>query len=198
MSWPGTESDGVLAKAAATWSPFTRFQKEGHCTSLGLFQVLKYKVKLIKWKGVLTFTVQVWQTDVQIHFYFTSTVFVWVIHIELINSGGQKTQVGLGTELLSPGKKQLPWEGRNRRLKSCRCHTVKQSYKTERRKSPPQLHGCKSRFNFTSCLASAGGFQKVSCTSRKQNSWADFCFLPLSLTWISEALQTKNLKLTRW
>jgi len=40
---------------------------------------------------------QVWQTDVQIHFYFTSTVFVWVIHIELINTAEQKTQVGSGT-----------------------------------------------------------------------------------------------------
>lgn len=61
-------------------------------------------------KGVLTFTVQVWQTDVQVHFYFTSAVFVWVIHVELINSGGQKTQVGSGTGLLSTGKtQQLPW-----------------------------------------------------------------------------------------
>lgn len=58
---------------------------------------------------------QVWQTDVQIHFYFTSTVFVWVIHIELINSGGQKTQVGSGTQLLSTGK-QLTWEGEKGRL----------------------------------------------------------------------------------
>lgn len=141
---------------------------------------------------------QVWQTDVQIHFYFTSTVFVWVIHVELINSGGQKTQVGLGTELLSTGKNQLPWEGRNRRLKSLTVWQWQHSYKAESRKSPPQLHGCKSRFNFTSCLASAGGFKQVSCTSRKQNSCAGFCFLPLSLTWISEALQTKNLRLTRW
>lgn len=47
---------------------------------------------------------KVWQTDVQIHFYFTSTVFVWIIHVELVNSGGQKTRVGSGTLLLSTGK----------------------------------------------------------------------------------------------
>lgn len=62
-------------------------------------------------KGVLTFTVQVWQTDVQVHFYFPSTVFVWVIHVELINSGGQKhrrVQVqGTPKNLQGRGKRRL-------------------------------------------------------------------------------------------
>lgn len=58
---------------------------------------------------------QVWQTDVQIHFYFTSTIFVWVIHVELINSGGQKTQVSSGTQLLSTGKNPPACMGREKK-----------------------------------------------------------------------------------
>lgn len=33
---------------------------------------------------------EIWQADVQIYFNFTTAVFVWVIHVELINAAGDR------------------------------------------------------------------------------------------------------------
>lgn len=93
---------------------------------------------------------KVWQTDVQIHFYFTSTVFVWIIHVELVNSGGQKTQVGSGTLLLSTGKqmniKPTCIGKEKRRLWSRGLGCVTAVTVTREQEQPPKLHGANRDF----------------------------------------------------
>lgn len=141
-------------------------------------------------KGLLTFTVQVWQTDVQVHFYFPSAVFVWVIHVELIHSGGQKHRWVQAQGCLPQGKPNILHGEGEKETEKRKFGCVMATIEVESRESSPGWNGGTSGLSLASCLGSAGGFKQVLHQQKTKLLLCVSCILLYPE--FSEVLQTKT------
>lgn len=119
-------------------------------------------------KGVLTFTVQVWQTDVQVHFYFPSAVFVWVIHVELIHSGGQKHSWVQAQGCFPWGKPKI-LHGEGEKEAGKRRFDCVMAITEIQRAGEALQDGMRANHSLFDFLLGKKALNKL-CTSRKQNS----------------------------
>lgn len=190
MPWPGTESNGILAEAAATWFP-SCYRRRATAPVWAHFKYyLKHKEKLLSERGTHIHSAGLanWCSGSLLF----SPHCLCLGHPRRAHSLWRaKTQVGSGMGLLPTQKTpNLAWGGGRGDWKEEVWLCDGYNRGTESRESSSGWNGGKSRLNLTSCLASAGGFEQVLHQQKTKLLLCVSC--TLLHPGFSEVLQTKT------